>query len=66
MPFSAKPVQRLFHSAGRKYNDDQSATETGAQAIENAVYQAVKVAESGIIAEIEANIGKMKVQEGES
>ena len=39
---------------------------SGAQAIENAVYQAVKVAESGIIAEIEANIGKMKVQEGES
>ena len=39
---------------------------SGAQAIENAVYQAVKVAQSGIIAEIEANIDKMKVQKGES
>ena len=39
---------------------------SGARAIENAVYQAARVAESGIIAEIEANVDKMKVQKGES
>ena len=39
---------------------------SGTRAIENAVYQAVHVAESGIIAEIEANVDKMKVQKGES
>ena len=35
---------------------------SGAYAIENAVYQAVRVAESAIIAEIEANVDKMKVE----
>ena len=39
---------------------------SGAYAIENAIYQAARVAESAIIAEIEANIDKMKVQKGES
>ena len=39
---------------------------SGAKAIENAVYQAARVAQSGIIAEIEANVDKMKVQKGES
>ena len=39
---------------------------SGARAIENAVYQAARVAESGIIAEIQANVDKMKVQKGES
>ena len=33
---------------------------SGAKAIENAVYQAVRVAESGIIAAIEENIGQIK------
>ena len=33
---------------------------SGAFAIENAIYQAVHVAESGIIADIEANMDKMK------
>ena len=35
---------------------------SGAYVIENAVYQAVRVAESAIIAEIEANVDKMKVE----
>ena len=35
---------------------------SGAYAIENAIYQAVRVAESAIIAEIEANVDKMKVE----
>ena len=35
---------------------------SGAYAIENAVYKAVRVAESAIIAEIEANVDKMKVE----
>ena len=35
---------------------------SGAYAIENAVYQAVRVAESAIISEIEANVDKMKVE----
>ena len=39
---------------------------SGAKAIENAVYQAARVAQSGIIAEIEANVDKMKVLKGES
>lgn len=39
---------------------------SGAYAIENAVYQAVKVAESGIVAEIERNIDKMRIESGES
>ncbi len=39
---------------------------SGAKAIENAVYQAARVAQSGIIAEIEANVDKMKAQKGES
>ena len=35
---------------------------SGARAIENAIYQAVRVAESGIIAAIEENIDQMKVE----